>query len=103
MQAIVGYWRKHKDRLERKARGEQEPAPEVKEEAAAREGGDEGTPATGGAGEGAVGASAAGSGCASSVETPAPEVKKEREEEEDEEDEDEEEEPSHSVRFALIT
>jgi hypothetical protein len=81
VQAIVGYWRKHKDRLERKARGE--PPLETAKSSTPAAGSGEVTP--------------------SAPETPAapPVDKKDREFEEEEEEEEDEDDHTHSVRRYL--
>lgn len=85
MQAIVGYWRKHKDALERKARGE--PVEDA----------GKGTTPAGGSGE------ATPSAPATPATAPVATEKKEREFEEEEEDEDDDEDHSHSVRGRFIS
>lgn len=74
VQAVVAYWRKHKDRLDRKARGEEEPQDEVARAA-----------------ERAAAAEAAAAERAAALERERERKKLEEEEDDDEEEEDEEE------------
>jgi hypothetical protein len=100
-QAVVGYWRKHKDRLERKARGEEEPPAAKEEPADVKDGA--AAPVAEGASAGG-GSTAPASAGASGADTPAADTKKEqqRDDEEEEEEEEEEDEPSHAVRASVL-